>query len=273
MKSNNRAIAGIPAILVFLLASFTFAALAPPPFPDEGAGSLLVTVSGESGAPIEGASISLSCSPPVSFSQKTNSSGSALFAEVSGNCLISAESGEQTANASISIASGETASLKLTLRPPSTPDFIPLIFFILVSLAVIFTVIWYGKKILLNMKTDFEKSAAREEKEEKFEISPEEQAELAEPEPPATAGAAKVIRTKKMSDIIKTLEEKQAAIVEYLISHGGKARQSKVRYDLRIPKTTFFRLTRALENRNIIKQEKYLNTAEISLSDWFLSAK
>jgi len=73
----------------------------------------------------------------------------------------------------------------------------------------------------------------------------------------------------RADEILPTLNEREKEVVNYLLEHGDKKRFSKVRFETKIPKTSFFRVIDSLEKRKIIRVERFLNTAELFLTDWF----
>ncbi|MFH1106966.1 MAG: hypothetical protein V1787_03650 [Candidatus Micrarchaeota archaeon] len=80
-------------------------------------------------------------------------------------------------------------------------------------------------------------------------------------------------RTAKMDAIMRTLPEGERRIVEFLLENGGRGRLSKVFYALLIPKTTLSRLVFSLENKNIVKTQKFGKIRQLELTEWFISDK
>ncbi len=77
----------------------------------------------------------------------------------------------------------------------------------------------------------------------------------------------------RMSSVMKTLEERECALVELLLARGGELRQRDIRKELMIPKATFFRMLIRLKSRCIIDIEKYENRAMVRLTRFFLTGK
>jgi len=70
----------------------------------------------------------------------------------------------------------------------------------------------------------------------------------------------------RLSEVMKTLKPKEKAVVEYLIAHNFSQKQSKIRYDLEIPKTTFSRIIKSLESKHIIIVEKDKKPAKVKIN-------
>ena len=76
---------------------------------------------------------------------------------------------------------------------------------------------------------------------------------------------------KKIDSVIKTLNEKEAAIVGLLLSNENKTElQSRIRHELGIPRTTLSRLLQSLEKKKIITIAKQGKIVKIKLTDWIL---
>lgn len=79
--------------------------------------------------------------------------------------------------------------------------------------------------------------------------------------------------TSEMARVIETLTDRERAIVQALLKHGGEMTQADLRYETEIPKSSLTGIIRALERRKIIKKKEWGRTNVIELSDWFLSKK
>ena len=209
------------------------------------------------------------CSSPLRSSSFSSSGTSFTEFLPSGKCRISARSDNKAGSVDVEIAEGKMSDTSLVLSEENALSqyLLPLAAVLALLLAVLY---FFTRKKDATIQIaqnetgaiSLQKEAAAEEA--VGEESPEE-AESTEEKP------KKLIQTKKMKDIVATLDERQKSVVEFLLSYGGKARQSKIRYACKIPKTSFFRVVRSLEKKNIINSEKYLNTKEIVITDWFLS--
>jgi len=82
-----------------------------------------------------------------------------------------------------------------------------------------------------------------------------------------------IIEEPRTKDIINTLNDKESVVVNFLLEHENKSTQSKLKYEVNIPKTTLSRLLEKLELKNIIKIEKFGKAKKIELTGWFLGKK
>jgi len=76
--------------------------------------------------------------------------------------------------------------------------------------------------------------------------------------------------SKRSEDIIKTLNQKEKEVVNYLQLNKGEINQASIRHNTGIPRTSLSRIMISLENKNIIKIRKEGKAVKISLTDWFL---
>lgn len=76
--------------------------------------------------------------------------------------------------------------------------------------------------------------------------------------------------SKRSEDIIKTLNQKEKEVVNYLQLNKGEINQASIRHNTGIPRTSLSRIMISLENKNIIKVRKEGKAVKISLTDWFL---
>lgn len=77
--------------------------------------------------------------------------------------------------------------------------------------------------------------------------------------------------TDKMNFLMKTFNDNEIKIVNFLISEGGCASQTKIRQNTLIPKTSLHRYVLSLEQKNIIKTFSIGKIKKIELSDFFLN--
>lgn len=83
----------------------------------------------------------------------------------------------------------------------------------------------------------------------------------------------KLEKTPEMARIMETLTDRERAIVNALLKHGGEMTQSDLRYETEIPKSSLTGILRTLERRQLIKKKEWGRTNVIALSEWFLSEK
>jgi uncharacterized membrane protein len=73
--------------------------------------------------------------------------------------------------------------------------------------------------------------------------------------------------------ILKTLNNKEKTVVEFLLANGNKTSQAKIRHATGIPRTSLSRVLQSLENKKIINIEKHGKMVNINLTDFFLGKK
>ncbi len=71
-------------------------------------------------------------------------------------------------------------------------------------------------------------------------------------------------------DIMKTLNDREIKIVEFLLEAGNKSTQATLRNATGIPKTSLARAFFSLEGKKIIKVETIGKLKKIELTDWFM---
>ncbi len=64
----------------------------------------------------------------------------------------------------------------------------------------------------------------------------------------------KKVIPSKLKQVMETLKENEKQVVQYLISNNLEAKLSKIRFSLKIPKTTFFRIIKSLKNKKVITE-------------------
>ncbi|MDK2849692.1 MAG: hypothetical protein PWR32_359 [Candidatus Woesearchaeota archaeon] len=74
----------------------------------------------------------------------------------------------------------------------------------------------------------------------------------------------------KLDQVMKTLSEKEKRVVEYLLASNFSSKSSKIRYDLRISKTTFSRVLKSLESKNIILIENQTKPVKIKINPEYI---
>jgi hypothetical protein len=77
-------------------------------------------------------------------------------------------------------------------------------------------------------------------------------------------------KNKKLNSILKTLSDKEKDIVDYLLENKNCSTSSKIRFALKIPKTSLARTLSRLEEKRIIVIEKEGNFKKIGISEWLL---
>ncbi len=162
--------------------------------------------------------------------------------------------------ADFTLSKGELRNLRVTLTGEKASEENPLtpamIFVLAVAILVILAYLLFFRKTKKPQT-----SAAQPQK---------HPAKTATPSPSSQQA---ILRTRKMRDVIATLPEGERRVVEHLLENNGRSRHSKIFYALLIPKTTLSRLLFSLENKNIVRTQKFGKIRQVELSEWFLSEK
>jgi uncharacterized membrane protein len=225
-----------------------------------GVGSARGTIYAEKNVSLPNASVEIKCgsSYGITGTTTTDAAGMYLFEWVpTGLCQVTAVKDGMTAHTDSTLDQGALMTVDLTLSKyvaqtetpqtnqtsstPSTPATIgawigawigPTVIAIILAAAILFYVLRLGKE-QTKQNTDSKGLGQRQ------------------------------------TDILTTLSSKEKDIVEFIIREKGKTTQSKLRYELGIPKTTIARLLTGLEIKNIIRLEKVGKLKKIYLSEFF----
>ena len=76
--------------------------------------------------------------------------------------------------------------------------------------------------------------------------------------------------TARMRDLMETLSESEAQVVQFLIDNKGSATQAKIMHSTGIPKASLSRYIDKLEQKKIIETTKIGKVNKVKLSKWFL---
>ena len=93
--------------------------------------------------------------------------------------------------------------------------------------------------------------------------------EESSPKPPEK----KITVTSEMEAVMQTLTARENAVMNTLISHGGRMTQAEIRYETGTPKSSLTGILISLERRKLVIKKEWGRTNIIELSDWFLSKK
>ena len=92
-------------------------------------------------------------------------------------------------------------------------------------------------------------------------------------ESPARLPEKKIVIRSEMEAVMKTLTARENAVMNTLISHGGRMTQAEIRYETGTPKSSLTGILISLERRKLVIKKEWGRTNIIELSDWFLSKK
>ena len=92
-------------------------------------------------------------------------------------------------------------------------------------------------------------------------------------ESPSGLPEKKIVISSEMEAVMKTLTARENAVMNTLISHGGRMTQAEIRYETGTPKSSLTGILISLERRKLVIKKEWGRTNIIELSDWFLSKK
>jgi len=224
------------------------------------AGSVAASVL-EEGRLVPGADLHVSCSSDWfdysainGASQRASEAGDFLFRALpTGTCVISASTQTAAGSAQVAVEHGKLKNAQIDMKPKANAfqDMLPALFAVLVIAVGVYFVFARKKPADARRETPPEavqKPTARRQKEKQ----PRASAKAA----PATAQHLQKqfdVKSGKVRAVLGTLSEREADIVRFLMSSGGKAKRSTMQHKLLIPKTSLLRNLRALERKNIVK--------------------
>jgi len=84
---------------------------------------------------------------------------------------------------------------------------------------------------------------------------------------------AETVNINVSETILKTLNKKEKAVVEFLLANTNKASQAKIRHATGIPRTSLSRVLQSLEGKKIVHVEKHGKMVNVALTDFFLGKK
>jgi uncharacterized membrane protein len=83
----------------------------------------------------------------------------------------------------------------------------------------------------------------------------------------------KIAVTSEMEAVMQTLTARENAVMNTLITHGGRMTQAEIRYETGTPKSSLTGILISLERRKLVIKKEWGRTNIIELSEWFLSKK
>ena len=119
------------------------------------------------------------------------------------------------------------------------------------------------KDLQKDITKEFKKQASKVKKKEKKEQPKEEKKEVKEVKKDEEVNP-------RARDIIKTLDEKEKKVVDFIFENNNQSTQAKIRHGVGIPKTSLARLFQRLESKKIIEIERAGKLKKIKFTDWFM---
>ncbi|MDP3916884.1 MAG: hypothetical protein Q8Q42_01190 [Nanoarchaeota archaeon] len=166
----------------------------------------------------------------IKFPEKTDRYGSFSSYLPTGKCVISATDGKLIGRVDIENMIGDSKVVNLVLDKQVSSSFNP---YYLLIFVVVFLLLVY----MLNKPRIKNKSTRKKE-------------------------------NKKLGAIVKTLNDTEKSIVDYIVANGNKTTSSDIRHSLGIPKTTLSRVLDRMESKKMIEMEREGKLKKIKLSDW-----
>lgn len=232
-------------------------------------GSLELSVADASGSLIAGADLGFKCKS-YKGSTKTDRFGSYKAENLPvGQCKVSAAFTNLIGSTSVEIIQGQESSIQITLSEavitsPLKGHYYYLAGALMIALLLL---LYYG---IIRKRL---KKQVKEEVEKRIKKRPVRKAkETAEPKASKAEkpGEEKEGLNPRARDIMKTLNEKEQRITNFLLENKNKSTQATIRNETAIPKTTLARIFQALEARKVVKVETIGKMKKIELTDWFL---
>ena len=222
----------------------------------------------EDGKLVPGADLHVSCSSDWfdysainGASRRASEAGDSLFRALPiGTCVISASTQTSAGSVQVAVEHGKLANAQIEMKPKAFV--LPDIVFLLAALAIVVALAYVG---FVKMKPAAPQASAAAPKEAgKKEKQLQKLRAKALRMKPAHASAKPAKATApqqkqldagngKARAVLGTLSEREADIVRFLMSSGGKAKRSTMQQRLLIPKTSLLRNLRSLERKNIVK--------------------
>jgi len=209
-------------------------------------GGISGTLFHQNGSVASGVAVELSCSGGMAQSAKSSEAGSFYFGNVpEGKCALSSKDGEEDAQLALEVKRGDFKEAQLRL---SKPDILPLLLAACAGIALIAAVAY-----LIHT----------ERKGKNGGIGRQKGAKPLPPPPPN-------VQTKRQSDLVATLDEKEKKIMGYVQHHApSSVRASKLRRDLLIPKTSLTRTLLSLERKQFLKLGKIGARSYVELHEFY----
>lgn len=237
-------------------------------------GSIEIVVSDNAGKLVAGADVDVKCK---SFREtaKTDRFGNYKADGLpTGDCKVSAAYNDLVGSSSIIVVQGGVNTAPVTLSKSIKTSWAAYIYYIIGGLLVL--IVASGLYLLLRRRM---KKQIKEEiiKGVKKSITRKEQKAA----PKSAKGPEhKEVREKseekkeglnpRARDIMKTLNDKEQKIVNFLVQSNGKSTQAGIRNETGIPKTTLARLFMSLEAKKVIRVETIGKLKKVEITDWFL---
>jgi len=217
-------------------------------------GSVAISVL-EGGKAVPGAEMHVSCSSDwfdyslMNAGARAGEAGNHLFRALpAGACIISASTQAAAGSRQVEVEPGQllNATVELSPKAMAVPD-------IMAAVAAIVVIAALAYALVSRMKPEQKENAAAEKKESKRQANSKAASRVQQvAKPAAYAPSGFDAKSGKADAVLSTLSEREADIVRFLMSSGGKSKRSTMQHKLLIPKTSLIRNLRSLERKNIV---------------------
>ncbi|MBD3313312.1 hypothetical protein GF345_02630 [Candidatus Woesearchaeota archaeon] len=233
------------------------------------AGSIEGSVVSPAGKLISDADVTIKCK---SYSQSLNTDQFGSFKQELvpvGQCKVHAAFDDFVGSTDVNVTKGLQTSITVHLNKnlfSSTRRYI----YVLIGVAVLAAIVFFLFRLTkrnMSIKKVPEKKKNKKKKSAAKRLTKNDQ----EPVKSEDAKEEKEELNPRARDIIKTLNEREKKVVDYLISQKDhKSTQATIRNNTGIPKTSLARIFQSLENKKVIEIESIGRLKRIILTDWFL---
>jgi predicted transcriptional regulator len=214
-------------------------------------GSVIGVVYDQRGDVIGNAQIKVECSGEYGEVKEISSDEFGTFSSFwlpLGTCRFTSRASESIGFTDVEIEKGTLKRIEIVIGTGFDTGFFSPSIIIILLVVLIVVVLWFTKK----SKKDTKKKNVTI-KDEKENEKPDEK-----------------YSSTRAQDILKTLREKEAKIVKYLIENDNKSTQAKLRYGVNMAKTSLSRALDTLEQKRIVKIERIGKMKKVELTDWYL---
>jgi len=219
------------------------------------AGSVAASVL-EQGRIVPGADFHVSCSSDWfdysainGASQRATEAGGFLFRALpTGTCVISASTQTSAGSAQVVVEQGKLQNAQIEMKPKALA--LPDAALLLAALVLVAGLAYIG---FMKMKqAPHQGGTGREDARQNARPKAKKEGDAQPVAHHARQGQFDA-GSEKARAVLSTLSEREAEIVRFLMSSGGKSKRSTMQQKLLIPKTSLLRNLRALERKNIVK--------------------
>lgn len=247
-------------------------------------GSVRGSVTYEDGSIATNANVKIECAGKYGEISETTTDNYGSFSKdyvPVGNCVIYAKKDGRVDKKQITVNHGEISVVDLAISKNYTITYIILIIILVFSIgAAVFYMRSSRQKNSVILDAEKNKNQAEDLSQPKNAEPDTTQLKIIQSNltQQTNTGKQEIIgdavndiakRSTRQEDILKTLNEKEKKVVEFLLSEDNSY-QNKIVYSTGIAKTSMVRIIEGLEKKNIIKVELIGNTKKLKLTDWFL---